>query len=233
MFVVFFGNDTVGVRSEAHELIGSYEANNYTIEYIDSDTYTSGVLSDAAGATSLFGGERLYVIDTPSEQIDFYTDVVEHLAALKESANTFVVIEGALLAPEKKKFAKYAEHLEEAHVTAGEKFNTFALADALAKKDKRSLWLCIIEARRAGMSPEKIISILWWQLKSLRLASVTASAQTAGMKDFPYNKAKRALGNFMDGEVDTLARTLLRVYHEGHLGNEDIDLALEQWCLSL
>jgi len=233
MLFVFCGNDTVGIRREAFEHVASYAEQGFVVEYLDEDSYHEGALSDAAGATSLFGGERLYVIDTPSNVTEFYDEVVEYLPALSESTNTFVLLEGALLAPEKKKFAKYADNLKEIKSAASERFNTFALADALAKKDKKSLWLLIIEARRAGVSSEEIIGILWWQLKSMRLARVTSSASEAGMKEFPYNKAKRALSNFKDGEVEALSHLLLGLYHDGHLGMTDIDLALESWALRM
>ena len=91
----------------------------------------------------------------------------------------------------------------------------------------------MVAARQAGVSAEEVIGILWWQLKTLRLAAVTKSAPEAGMKDFPYNKAKRALGNFSDGELETLSHSVLRVYHDGHAGKTDIDFALEQFVLSL
>jgi hypothetical protein len=82
-----------------------------------------------------------------------------------------------------------------------------------------------------GLSAEEIIGTLWWQLKTLRLAMLTKSAEEAGVKDFPYNKAKRALKNFKDGEIETLSLRLLNLYHDGHAGKCDIDLALEEWVL--
>jgi hypothetical protein len=52
------------------------------------------------------------------------------------------------------------------------------------------------------------------------------------MKDFPYNKAKRSLTKFTPGDVTTLSQSLLELYHDGHGGIRDIDLALEEWVLS-
>lgn len=233
MLVVYCGNDTIGVREKAFAEVSKYEKKGYTLERVDAENYAAGVLQDAAGATSLFGDQTVYVIDTPSTSKDFYADVTEHLEILRESENPFIVIEGSLLAPEKKKFAKYAQSLEEVKGESSERFNSFALAEALAKRDKKSLWLLLQEARLSGSSDEEIIGILWWQLKALRLAAKTKSAQEAGMKDFPYNKAKRALGNFKDGDVERISHSLLSVYHDGHLGKRDIDLALEKWCLTL
>ena len=84
-----------------------------------------------------------------------------------------------MLAPEKKKFTKHAENIEEVKKTAAERFNVFGMAESLSKKDKRMLWVQLQEAYRAGLSAEEIIGTLWWQLKSLRLAKVTPSAASA------------------------------------------------------
>lgn len=233
MLKVWCGNDTIKVRQAALAEVMEKEAAGATVSFIDSDTYTPGILTNAAGAASLFGGEELYVLDTPSSQKDFLDEVTLALPTLAESGNTFVVIEGSLLAPAKKPYQKYADSFEEIKTAAGERFNTFAMADALSNKDKKSLWLLLQQAKAEGLSEEEIIGVLWWQLKTLRLAAVTKSASEAGLKDFPYNKAKRSLSKFKDGELETLSHRLLTVYHQGHAGEKDIDLALEEWTLTL
>jgi len=133
----------------------------------------------------------------------------------------------------KKKFQKYTKTLKEYKAAPSERFNAFGMADCLARKDKKTLWLQLQDAKREGLSAEEIMGTLWWQLKSMRLAKLTSSAGEAGMKDFPYNKAKRSLSTFKEGELERLSHGLLTVYHEGHLGNVDIDIALERFLLTL
>ena len=101
------------------------------------------------------------------------------------------------------------------------------------QKDKKTLWLQLQEAKSAGLSSEEIIGTLWWQLKILRLAKITKNAEDAGMKEYPYSKAKRALANFKEGELESLSYSLLRVYHEGHQGKKVTELALEKWTLTI
>nr|MBP7119590.1 hypothetical protein [Candidatus Woesebacteria bacterium] len=158
--------------------------------------------------------------------------LLENLESLATSTETFVVIEKDLNASDKKQFAKQTDNLNEYKKVGTEtKFNVFAMAEALVNKDKRQLWVLLQEAKRNGLSAEEIIGTLWWQLKTLRLAMLTKSAEEAGVKDFPYNKAKRALKNFKDDEIETLSFKLLNLYHAGHAGKCDIDLALEEWVL--
>lgn len=233
MLHLIYGNDAITVRQQAHDFTSIEEKKGMKVERIETDNYSQGVFSDIVGAVSLFGEKTLYVIDTPSGKIEMYEDVIVNLEAFKNSDNTFLVIEEALLAPQKKKFQKYTETLEEYKSPAAERFNAFGIADCLSRKDKKTLWLQLQEAKQAKLSAEEIIGTLWWQLKSLRLAQNTNSAAEAGMKDFPYNKSKRALGAFKEGELERLSKGLLTVYHDGHLGKVDIDIALERWMLTL
>ncbi len=233
MLYVFCGNDTSEVRREAFLLVHAKEADGARARRISSEEYVPGIFTDLLGAVSLFGEKEVYLIDTPSQASDMYEDVLQNLEAFSESTNTFLILETTLLAPEKKKFAKYAENLVEVKSATAVRYNPFSMADALASKDKKNLWLLLQDAKRAGLSAEEIIGTLWWQLKSLRIAKVTKNAEEAGMKDYSYNKTKRALSAFKVGEIESLSRSLLVVYHEGHSGVRDTDLALEKWILQI
>lgn len=233
MLRLYFGTDTIGVREAAFASVSELETEQVRVNRLGADSFAPGLIADALGATSLFGEQEVYVLDTPSANADFNAEVIENLAAMAESNNTFVVIEGALLAAQKKPYQKHATDLIEVQAQAAERFNAFGMADALARKDKKSLWLLLQEARMAGLSAEEIIGTLWWQLKTMRLAAQTNSAAEAGLKEFPYKKAKGALQKFTAEEVEQLATSLLLVYHAGHAGERDIDVALERWALAL
>ncbi len=231
MYVVFFGSDRGAVRDIATSYIEKQMPADGTLTTIEAPEYQPGQVADALGATSLFGGEEWFVFDTPSLTEEFAEEVKESLSEMAESSNTFVILEGPLLAAQKKTYENHATEMKEFTADKVERFNSFALAEALAGKDKRQLWVLLQEAKLSGQREEEIIGMLWWQLKALRLAMKTRSAAEAGMKDFPYNKAKRALTKFAPGEVERLAQLLLELYHDGHAGVREMDLALEEWVL--
>ncbi len=233
MLKVYFGNDTVKVRQAAFALVAKKELAGATIVTIDEDSFAPGIVPSAASTASLFAGEEIYVLDTPSSNEEFAQEVRDSLSALHESNNLFILIENSLLAPEKKKIEKAADSIEEFKGGPAERFDVFAFADLLARRDKRSLWVHLQSARVKEIPAEEIIGILWWQLKTLRLATLVANAEEAGMKDFSFNKAKQALGKFKTGELESLSQQLLAVYHDGHGGIRDIDLALEKWVLTI
>lgn len=232
MLEVYFGSNTIGVRQAAQKAVVAYTAEGLRIERFEPRAGDEGRLIEMAGSVSLFGPRTVYVIDTPEEEPDFFAALLESARALAESSNTIVIITGPLTAVPKKALTSVADvAVEDSVKTAETETSIFALADALSNRDKKTLWLLLARKQRSGIAAEEIIGTLWWQLKTLQLASITGSAAEAGMKDFPYNKAKRALKNFKPGELQDLMTSLLAVYHDGHAGRRDIDLALEEWVL--
>ena len=233
MLYIFYGKDSVGVRERALSYIETLVPMGGEVAKVTAAEYREGMILDLAESTSLFGGAQVVLLDTPSTDTDFEDAVLEHLEVLRDSANHFVVIEEGLLAAEKKAYTKYAAHIEEIESKAVEKFNTFALTDALITRDKKTLWLLLMEAWKNGQSNEAIVGLLFWQLKTLRLVERTSSPEEAGQKPFVYQKAKRALAKFKKGELDGLSRELLDLYHKGHQGRVDLSVALERWVLGV
>jgi DNA polymerase III delta subunit len=235
MLIVFYGANEIKVREALSTQLDSLKEANPAIVTVrvEADGYLKGQLANMIGATSLFGESYVYVLDTPTLKDDFWAEVESLASDLASSRQTFILVEDSLLAGPKKILTNHATSITEYKNEAGEVFNPFQLADALLRKDKRALWLLLQEAIKNDLPAEEIIGVLWWQIKTLRLAILTKSATEAGIKDFPYNKAKKAISNFKPGEVEGLALSLLNLYHDGHAGERDIDLALEGWVLRL
>jgi DNA polymerase III delta subunit len=232
MLYVFSGSDTILTRKRAHDAIAKEASSGATVRTFLPETYEVGAVQSVLQSTSLFGGRECVVFDTVSDAAGALEEMVEGAEGLAGSPHTVVVIEVKLSADHAKVLKKYAEEWFESKAPESERFNPFSLADALAKRDKKTLWLLLMRARSAGLSPEEIIGTLFWQLKSLRLTRVTQSAAEADMKDFPYTKAKAAVKQFSPQDLERLSHTLVTLYHEGHLGT-NIDLALEKWVLTI
>lgn len=232
MLAVFFGTDRAALRDGAAAFLAK-NVPHVSAESVDDTTYEHGKLASLANTQSLFGGIEAYILDTPSNDTEFETEVTENLAEFEVSPHVFVVLESRLLAAAKKKYERHATVVEEYVAEKIEQFNAFALAEAVAKRDKKGLWVLLQEAKMAGLRAEEIIGMLWWQLKTLRLAAMTDSSAEAGLKDYPYKKAKGALRHFKSGEVESLSNSLLTLYHDGHQGKADMELKLEEWALSL
>ncbi len=233
MLRVFYGTDQIKVRQQAHAALDEVLLAAETFVRIEAEGYESGLLTSLSGGMSLFSPRSVYLLESPSLHEEFQIDFLDNADALSASEHIFIVIEQALSAADKKSISKHAAVIEEYKKKAGESFNPFVMADALATKDKRSLWLLLQTAKENNLSAEEIIGTLWWQLKSIRLAAATRTYSEAGMKEYPYKKAKNALRVFPVELVEEKSRTLLKLYHDGHKGKRDLDIALEEWVLTL
>lgn len=232
MLYVYCGTDTETARARARAQVQEAVAAGATVAQLESDSYASGQLQEVASSASLFGGEQVVFLDRPAGHADFLRECVDEATRLAESAHTFVLLERTLTPTQKKTLRAVATAFEEVSADTA-RFNTFNLADALATRDKKRLWFLLQEANQAGVSSEEIIGVLWWQLKTMLLASRTADAAEADIKPFPYQKAQRALQKFSVVEVEQLGESLLGVYHAGHNGERELDLALEAWVLTI
>lgn len=231
MLYVFVGNDVVSVRRDAHVFL---DARGGEVVRVTAESYLPGILQNYLVSQSLFEvAEEPVVLDFLSEHEDALDSVDKEVAALAASPRIFVVLDEKPRAAREKLFRAHAHtYAESADMATKEGFNTFLLADALSRKDKKSLWVLLMRARLAGSSSEEIVGILFWQLKALILAATTSSAEEAGMKDYPYKKAKGALKTFAKGELEMLAESLLKVYHRGH-AEGDMDVDLERFVLGM
>ncbi|HMO77593.1 MAG TPA: hypothetical protein PKA42_00360 [Candidatus Paceibacterota bacterium] len=233
MLQVYFGTDALKAKQKAYLAATTKLGPDQEIISLEAENYLPGTLLGLSSSYSLFGGDSVYLVDVGDNSTEIFQEFISECEALAESQNLFICVAGMLLAADKKPLTKHASVLEEYKKDPTARFNAFGLADAFARKDKRSLWLLLEEAKRNNLSSEEIIGTLWWQLKALRLAEVTKNAAEAGLKDFPYQKAKRALRDFKPGEIEAKARKLLTLYHEGHRGESDLELALEEWVLKV
>jgi DNA polymerase III delta subunit len=233
MLHVFLGSDVSKVRGEALKKANSLLAPGATITSITPENGSEAMLKDALGATSLFHSHEVCVLDTLSLDEELFLVLGTMAPLLHESQNQFVVIEGTLTAKQKKVFEAAGVALVEYQRPEAKEFNVFGLSDALSARDKKTLWILLQEAWRDGRATEELVGTLFWQIKMLRLAEVTRTADEAGQKPFVYNKAKSALRNFKEGELTKFSGELTLLYHEGHIGKRDIKNALEAWVLRL
>ncbi len=232
MIKIYFGNDTIKIRTAAQKEVEKFVSAGGRMEFVDSDSYEEGMLLNLAMGNSLFGDKIVFLLEYPLANTKVRDDLEKNFSQLEESEQLFVVIEGALKAEQKKLWSK-CSRMEEFKAEAGESFNVFALGDAILKRDRKALWLIWSEARLLGIAPEELVGIIWWQLKSLRLAGLTSSAEEAGMKGFPYQKSKRGLAKFAVEDPEKLSRSLIETYHQSRLGYLDLDMAMERWLLRL
>ncbi len=231
MLHVFCGSDTVTVRTKALAALAPFEEAGVAPVRLEAEQYEEGALGQLLSGVSLFGEAMVCLLDTPSVDELFATTVADALPELAASSNTFILIDEAPLAAYRKQLEKHAASFNEYKAGAKEKSDPFALGNAFAVRDKKTLWIVLVQELQGGMAAEAIVGSLWYQLKAMRLAAITKSAEEAGMKEFPYKKAKAALRKYSLEEVEQLSSELLTLYHDAHAGKREMAVGLERWVL--
>lgn len=112
-------------------------------------------------------------------------------------------------------------------------FNIFALTDALGARKRKEAWVLYQKALSVGLSAEEIFFNLFWQVKSILIASRTKNVEETDMKVFPYSKAKSFLKNFKPGELEKLSESLVVGYHRARRGESEVEMLVEKLLLSL
>ncbi len=233
MLTVLAGTDILAVRTKALTLQDQSIANGVPVERIEGLALTPDRLLGIIDQQSLFGLSATYIIDMPSEN-GLLTFLVEQAKSLVSAQHQIIIIEKALTAAVEKPLASAGATIQVFNkATTDKTYDPFAITAALAGRDKKALWLCLMAAMERGISSEETVGILWWQLKVLRIVSRTTNATEAGLSSFVYDKAKRAVTRFRPTELDNLAFRLLLEYQRARQGGNTLGERLEAWVFSI
>jgi hypothetical protein len=207
MIYVLSGNNTKKKSAYLKKL-----SNGNFLDFFSQLNLTKENLFEQAGSVSLFGESPIIVYDGLIKEGNI-TLSQEDLEILKESQTIFVFIEEKLLAPDTKKYKKYAT-IEDFSVQVSKpapKMNIFNIADAFSKRDKIGTWILYREAISIGASPEEVSGIIFWKIKTMLLS---------GTKFFSQDELKNQ------------SSELVSIYHKAHRGECDFTIGLEQFILS-
>lgn len=202
MLYVYYGTDTNTARAKVQATVAKMLAKHPDALHfrVTPDTLAEHSFPELTQSQGLFKQEYIVVLDMVSEAPDGAQVLSEYVAACAESPHPFFVLEAKLTAPLKKKLEKHAAAMNEFADTkkqpAQAAFNTFSLTDALTARDRTALWALFREAHMRGVADEEIHGILFWMYKTLLLAASADTPEAAGLKPYPFSKAKRALAHF-------------------------------------
>ena len=238
MLFVFYGSEQEKLYAKSKTLITGLLKKRPDAAHVvfTDETFDPSLLNDLLFGQALFGGSFIVELSGVMARPEVEEVLVAAFSDMATSPNIIVMREGVLTAPLKKKIERYAEKVVEITAPkkpAVERFNTFVIGDAVYRRSKKDAWAALAEAQLVGIPDEEIAGSLWFSMKALLAAGRAQSAEEAGLSPFPFQKAKRALSAFKDGEVEQMADALISLYHEAHRGEVPMGLALERWILKV
>ena len=170
-----------------------------------------------AATTSMFGGKETYVL-VGAINSDRQEEFLDLAIALAESPNTFIFEEEKLLKDSTVALEKAGAEIviekrpSGTRLPAGRQgFDPFGLTFAFAARDRKKLWLGLMQAFKAGEKAEAVAGLLNWKLRQ---------------------ELERATGAKRE-QLIILSRQLVFMYHDSHRGAGDLELLLERFALRL
>lgn len=236
MIYFFYDNKTGESFKKAQKLFNDLQKKKPEGTFLSfgSDNVSLESLREASQSQGLFESKVVCFLKNIIENDEVVDSLKKIVKEMKESASIFVWIETSLKKAELEILKENAEKSFLEKEVAKEKvkeFNAFKIADSFGARDKKNFWKYVLEAKNNGVAGEETHGILWWQLKSIILASGSKTADESGLKPFVFSKSKSFAKNFKEDELQKMANEFIEIYHKAHRGECDIYDELEKVAL--
>ncbi len=238
MLYFIHGNDREQARAKLNMLLNSLftKKPNASFFKLDDRSCTEADIEEMIGGRGLFENKYVVLLENTLQNENTKDIVLTRLKEIAGSQNIFIVFEGEMDKQTSAKIEKKAEKVLEFTLpkTAQkkDKFDIFALTDAFGARDKKRVWVLLQKAFLAGLSPEEIHSMLFWQTKTMLLAKHEDTAQNTGLNPFVFKKSKASAQKFTDSELRNLSLGLVLLYHDARRGIVPFETGLEQFLLA-
>ncbi len=238
MLYLFYGKDKDSVREKASALVQSLLKKKPDAELfrIDSENFNEAKLQELSAGQGLFNNSYIVEVVSLFENKEAKEIFLDRLDEVGASPNVFVMVEEELDKKALLSITNVAEKVQLFESKEGKgkpDFDIFSLTDAFGKRDKKSLWVLFQKAVAGGAVPEEIHGILFWQLKSMLVASTAKTAGEAGVAPYTFSKSKSFLKNYKEDELKQLSSSFVHMYHDAHRGIHNFEIALERLILTL
>ncbi len=200
---------------------------------INGENFSTAKIDEMIGGRALFENKYIVVLSSLLDIKEQKEYLLEKINEIKKSDNIFFWIEEKVNLPDLKKIQSNSEKVI-SFIKESENENKskeiFKLTEYFVNKDKKNAWLSYQKVIK-NTTPEEIYGMLWWQVKTLILVSKSRNAEEAGLKNFVYQKNRKILEKYKEGELFELAEKLISAYHNSRSDSEDLVINLERLIL--
>ena len=224
MIYFFHGKNIEKSRVKAHDLIDSLRKKKPDASFFkfDTESFDNAKMQEYIGGQGLFSNKYIVFLDRLCEDKEIKEQFIEKLKEIKESENIFIILEGKIDKVTAGKIEKRSEKFINSDLTEKEieekdnkkeELNIFEIANALARRNKKEIWMIYRQLIDSGKVPEEIHGVLFWKAKTMLIAGGT------------HNWEKEELQDLLD--------KLITVYHEARRGNGEIEIGVERVVLHI
>ena len=233
MIEIFIGEDTQAARKAMRKSVesalassGASQAQRFSDIGFDVESAREAIF-----AQNLFGEKNTIVFDgilDAKEAENFY------FSDISTSPNNIFIRETA---PNKDimSILEKVGTIREFSVIKKKVADNFALADAVAARDKKAAWVLYVKAKERGSAAEELHGLIFWATKLLYLSArfPKEEAIKAGVSSYNYQRYLVNSKKFLGSELEDRLRILRDMYHDAHRGEGDFDAMLEQFILKV
>lgn len=240
MIQVFYGDDTLLKRRAIEKSTASFlkQYPESSVLLVSTDQVDDLIVSEFIYGASLFGDRSIIVFGGILEHKEKGGFVLGKIKDMQESPNLFILEETELTKDTSKSLKDFNIESEQYKLATikKERFNVFALSDALVMRDKKALWVLYRKAIDSGLSAEEIVPILIWQVKNMFLVkdkkADASFLKESGLSPFVAKKAESGSKKFTHEELSKLSFNLVSLYHDARRGH-DLEIGLERLILEI
>lgn len=229
MLYIFIGHDVSRAKEEALK-----RAKGYEVVRVGEGGESFGNVGGYLGQGGMFATKVALILDRPLDSAEGKELLFEHGEALVDSTSLVIAIIDDITATEQKKLPKGGKvESFDTKTKASEDVppSVFALTDVYAAGDRKASWVTYRKLIESGAQPEEIHGALAWAVRGMILAAKTKTAEEAGMKDYPYRKAKGAVQKMGLPAAEHASRQLVQLYHDARMGKGSLEDLLEVFLL--
>lgn len=235
MLYVVHGNDVSKTGPKLGALLDGLREKKPDASVIrpQKDEISPEFLDECTAGQGLFERKLIIVLEEVLSDEAVLAAFLDRLSDVSESENVFLLKESVLGAEAASILKKAAKVWECSLEKKGREMPSFALSDALGARDRKTLWVLYQKALMKGSAPEELHGTLFWQVKTMWLASHSKNANDAGLKPFVYSKSQSFARKYSEEEMKGLLTDLLTLYHRARRGQADFETELERFVLGV
>ena len=211
MLYLYSGTDRKKTRAAMNVALQKIAKKGTPIARV-TDANTLADLQAVLQGAGMFEESRVVVLNDILLNEGMRTHLLDALPWLKKSTENFFILEEKPDAATRKQIEKYAESSNRFDCPSKKKDDTiFVLANALRRKDRKSLWVAYQRELAKDSAPEAIHGVLFWAAKDICMKPRAGE---------PQGRAKK------------LVEVLAELPHEARRRGEELEYALERFVLS-
>jgi hypothetical protein len=201
---------------------------------ISGEEFADYPLDELLNSNALFKDKYIVVLNGIFANTQNKEKFLDNIKEFKNSKHIFFLVDKQIDKKTTATLKKNSEKYIEKNSLAAKKkdFNIFLLPDALLEQNRVALWKLYREATM-HFDINEIYGVLWWAIKNLKLLTDAQDAKSVNMKDFVFNKNKRALQKMDKEALSKASLDFISLPYKSRERNIRLDILIEKWILSL